>query len=139
MAGTKNEEKALDFEALRAKILAEVKEELREEVKAEAKAEMAKIAKKKEGEDKPYQETEEEKAKANELVKLKLFKDKDKYKDDVLVILNGQSYLIKRGVTAEIPRKVYDVLKCSDEQTGVAADIISRYEEEYEESKGALN
>jgi hypothetical protein len=120
--------------ALIAEIKAQLMSELKEEMKAEVKAEMA-AASEPQG---PYKETEEELAKANELVSLKLFKDKDKYKDDVLVILNGDSWLIKRGEEVQVPRKVYDVLKCSDDQTGYAADIISGFEEDYKKKKDQL-
>lgn len=134
------ENKAVEeLEALKAAIIEEARAESKkiiEEAKAEAKAEVAKVAEK--ADEKPYQETEEEIAAANELVDVRLFKDKDRYRDDVLVIVNGQSYLIKRGVTAKVPRKVFDVLQCSDIQTGVAADIISGYEDTYENSKSAL-
>ncbi len=136
-----NEAFAEELKALKESLLEEARAESKrivEEAREEAKLEAAKIAKEAAEGDKPYQESEEEKAAANKLVKVKLFKDKDKYKDDVLVIVNGQSYLIKRGVTVEIPQKVYDVLKCSDEQTGVAADIIGGYEERYESSKSVL-
>ena len=136
----KVENKTIDeLEALKAAIIEEAKAESKkiiEEAKAEARAEVAKVAEK--VDEKPYQETEEEIAAANELVEVRLFKDKDRYKDDVLVIINGQSYLIKRGVTAKVPRKVLDVLNCSDMQTGVAADVIGGYEEAYEKSKSAL-
>lgn len=127
-----------ELEALKAAIIEEARNESKKIIKA-AKAEAREISKAADRKDeKPYQETEAEIAAANELVEVRLFKDKDRYKDDVLVIVNGQSYLIKRGVTAKIPRKVYDVLQCSEAQTGVAADIISGYEETYENSKSAL-
>ena len=119
---------------LKAQIMSELKEELKKEVRAEMEAE----AQKAKDAEKPYKETEEEIAKANELVTLKLFKDKDRYKDDVLVIVNGESWLIKRGVTVQVPRKVVDALQLADDQTSAAADIISDYEEHYEAKKGQL-
>ena len=119
---------------LKAQIMSELKEELKKEVRAEMEAE----AQKAKDAEKPYKETEEEIAKANELVTLKLFKDKDRYKDDVLVIVNGESWLIKRGVTVQVPRKVVDALQLADDQTSAAADIISDYEENYEAKKDQL-
>lgn len=123
----------LSTEEIKATLMEELRKELKEEVKAEIKAE---AEKKKERQ--PYKETAEELKKANELVPLKLFKDKDKYNQDVLVILNGESWLIKRGVTVKVPRKVFNVLSLSDDQTGYAADIIGKYEEEFDEKKERL-
>lgn len=45
-----------------------------------------------------------------EPVKIKLFKDNDKYKDDVFVAVNGRTFLIKRGEEVEVPRCVKEVL-----------------------------
>lgn len=129
----KSEDTTLAAE-LKAQLMLELKEELRNEVKAEMEA----AAQKARAADEPYRETEEEVAKANELVALKLFKDKDRYKEDVLVIINGESWLIKRGETVQVPRKVADVLQLADDQMGYAADVISDYEEVYEEKKGQL-
>ena len=56
----------------------------------------------------------------------------------MLVIVNGESWLIKRGVTVQVPRKVVEALQLADAQTSAAADIISDYEENYEAKKGQL-
>ena len=39
-----------------------------------------------------------------ELVSIRLFKDNDKYKDDVFVAVNGEAIQIKRGETVKIKR-----------------------------------
>lgn len=135
-----DDNKAL-MEELKKEILAEAKAEAKKiiaDAKAEAKAEVEKIAADAKKKSEPYHETEEEIARANEKVKIRLFKDKDKYNMDVLVILNGQSYLIQRGVEVEVPRKVADVIACSDAQTGLAADVVSKYKDNYEKKKGQL-
>ena len=36
------------------------------------------------------------------LVKIKLFKDKDKYSEDVTVVVNGTTFRIQRGVRCHI-------------------------------------
>lgn len=36
------------------------------------------------------------------LVKIKLFKDKDKYSEDVTVVVNGTTFRIQRGVEVEV-------------------------------------
>ena len=112
-------------------VLAALKAEMMAEVKAE-------IAKADEPEE-PYHETEEEIARANELVNVRLFKDAGKYKHDVLVIVNGESALIQRGKNVKIRRKFADALAASEMQMAQAADVIEGYEEVYEDKKDALN
>ena len=54
------------------------------------------------------------------LVKIKLFKDKDKYSEDVTVVVNGTTFRIQRGVEVEVPYQVAEVLRNSekaDEET----------------------
>ncbi len=129
------------YEEIKVKLLEEAKAEAEKiiaDAKAEAKAEAEKVLSEASKAEKPYQETPEEIAKANEKVKIRLFKDKDKYNMDVLVILNGESWLIKRGVEVEVPRKVANVIACSDAQTSLAADVIEAYKEDYEKKKDQL-
>lgn len=38
------------------------------------------------------------------MVEIEIFKDSDRYKDDVVVALNGKVYVIKRGVRVKVPR-----------------------------------
>ena len=49
-------------------------------------------------------------------VKIKLFKDNDKYKDDLFVGLNGRRYNIKRGVEVELPECVAEIIRLSEKQ-----------------------
>ena len=58
----------------------------------------------------------EEEAYYNELVEVKLFKDNNKYKDDVYVSVNGENCLIKRGERVKVKRKFALVLDQSDLQ-----------------------
>lgn len=46
-------------------------------------------------------------------VKIKLFQDNGRYKDDVFVGINGRTWLIKRGVEVEVPVEVAEVLENS--------------------------
>lgn len=57
----------------------------------------------------------------NEPVKVKLFKDNDRYKDDVFVAVNGVGMIVPRGVEVEIPRKYAIALKNSEAQDSFAA------------------
>jgi len=61
----------------------------------------------------------------SELVKVKLFKDNDKYKDDVFVAVNGVGMIVPRGKEVEIPRKYAIALKNSEAQDSFAADHAS--------------
>lgn len=51
-----------------------------------------------------------------EYVEVKLFKDNDKYKDDVYVGVNGENCAIKRGERVKIKRKFAEVLDHSEHQ-----------------------
>lgn len=149
----KVDEKDKNMEELRAEFLAQIKEEAMAEVKEEAKNileeakaqadEIIAAAGSADGKDaaKPKKvkgETEAQIKKANELVKIKLFKDKGKYFSDVTVIHNGKTYLIKRGVEVEVPRKVAQIIADSEAQKGYAADIIDGYIEEGKQADNAL-
>lgn len=58
-----------------------------------------------------------------ELVSVKLFKDSERYKDDVFVAVNGEGCLIQRGKTVRIKRKFAEALKNSERQDVYAANI----------------
>jgi hypothetical protein len=59
----------------------------------------------------------------DELVTILLFKDKDKYKDDVVVAVNGNICRVKRGVPVEIKRKFALALEQSHRQEMMAAEM----------------
>jgi len=60
----------------------------------------------------------------NEQVTIRLFKDNDRYKDDVFVCVNGDACLIKRGETVSVKRKFADVLEQSMAQDNKTADLM---------------
>ena len=64
------------------------------------------------------------------MVKIKLFKDNYKYKDDVFVAIGGRRWVIKRGVEVEVPYYVAKVLKQSIEQDNKTANMIEELERE---------
>lgn len=74
---------------------------------------------------------EERKAYWNELVKVKLFKDNDKYKDDVFVAVNGENCVIQRGVEVMIKRKFAHVLDNSDLQDFETSKMIEKKSKEF--------
>ena len=84
-------------------------------------------------------QTAEQKAFLEELVPVKLFKDKDKYKDDVTVIVNGKTWLIQRGVQVMVPRMVAMALDASDKQESETSDLISAYQADFSKKMAALS
>ena len=78
---------------------------------------------------------EERKAYWNELVEVKLFKDNNKYKDDVYVSVNGENCQIKRGEKVKIKRKFADVLDKSDLQDYETSLLIEKKSSEFAKSE----
>jgi hypothetical protein len=57
----------------------------------------------------------------NELVPFMAFKDSGKYKDDLVIIVNGKTWQIQRGVQVMIPRYVYLAHRQAEKQKTAAA------------------
>lgn len=68
----------------------------------------------------------EEKKQAEKMVKIKLFKDNERYKDDVFVAVNGRSFQIKRGEEVEVPEYVSEVLEQSARQDEDTAKLMDQ-------------
>lgn len=102
-------------------VLAELKAQLKAELEAEAKVK-AKV------DNGPEVKTTEW---LEELVPVRLFKDGKEYTDDVYVGINGQNWLIKRGVEVMVPRKVALVLEESQMQDLAANEYATSKQEEY--------
>ena len=116
-----------------AKMLEEAKAEaakIVEEARAAAKGEMTEEQKNR---------LEQVNASGEEYVDVKLFKDNGKYKGDVLVCVNGERFLIKRGVRVEVPRYVALVLEESAKQDTATANLIESESSRYEAEAAALN
>lgn len=78
---------------------------------------------------------EERKAYWNEHVEVKLFKDNNKYKDDVYVSVNGENIVIKRGERVQVKRKFADVLDKSDRQDYETSILIENKSKEFAKSE----
>lgn len=74
----------------------------------------------------------------DELVEIRLFKDGEKYRDDVIVAVNGKVWQIQRGVKVKVPKYVAEVLENSEMQDAKTADMIDKYTKNFEERKSAL-
>ena len=61
----------------------------------------------------------------NEYVEVRLFKDNDKYKDDVYVSINGNNCVIRRGIWTRIRRKFALLLDQSEIQDLRTAELIA--------------
>lgn len=137
MANEKTTEKANKPESIN---LADISKQV-EEMLAKAKAEAEKIvadAKASVGGELTEEQkkaNEERKAYWNELVEVKLFKDNNKYKDDVYVSVNDENCLIKRGEKVMVKRKFADVLDKSDMQDYETSKLIEKKSSEFTKSE----
>lgn len=61
----------------------------------------------------------------NEYVDIKLFRDSDRYTDDVFVAVNGENCVIKRGEWVKVKRKFALVLEQSESQDLKAAQLMN--------------
>ena len=66
-------------------------------------------------------------------VKVKLFRDNDRYKDPVFVAVNGERYIVPRGVEVEIPEYIYEVLERSMAEDQQTALMLERLENKFAE------
>jgi len=73
----------------------------------------------------------------NEYVAVKLFRDNDRYKDDVYVAVNGQNCLIKRGEWVKIKRKFALVLDQSEIQDIQTAEMLEAEQNRFREAEEA--
>lgn len=78
---------------------------------------------------------EERKAYWNELVPVELFKDNNKYKDDVFVSVNGENCVIKRGERVMIKRKFDNLLSNSKLQDYKTSTLIEQKSSEFAKSE----
>ena len=66
-----------------------------------------------------------------ELVTVQLFKDNDRYRDDLFVAVNGERILIQRGVPVQIKRKFAEVIENSQKQDQQTDALMQRMAEDY--------
>ena len=74
-----------------------------------------------------------------ELVTVQLFKDGERYSDDVFVAVNGERVQIRRGESMQIKRKFAEVLDRSLRQDTATANMMSAKSAEFESQAKALN
>lgn len=74
-----------------------------------------------------------------DMVSIRLFKDNNKYKDDVFVAVNGERVQIRRGDTVKIKRKFAEVLENSMRQDMLTANLIEKESSDFERKARQLN
>lgn len=126
---------------IKAKIRAEMEAEeaakvadndsLKKQIRTEIKADLEKDKQSKADQNRVIAERAMRAAK-NDKVPYRLFKDNDKYKDDVTVSVNGVTYQIKRGVNVMIPRMVAEILENSQSQDTRTANLMEQTSADYE-------
>ena len=123
-----------------AEMLANAKaeaEKIAADAKAEAEAIIADAKTSDSGKPSEEQKAADEARKAywNELVEIELFKDNNKYKDDVFVAVNGENCLIKRGERVKIKRKFAKVLEDSKISDFKTSELIEQKSGEFAKSE----
>lgn len=86
----------------------------------------------------PVEEVEAEEPKIpweDRMVRVTLFKDNERYKDDVTIGVNGRVWRIKRGVPVDIPMYVWLVLKQGMTQDAKTAIMIQQESDEFKEKQ----
>ena len=104
-------------------------EEMRTAYEAELAAARAEVAEKKdcaEREKRHKAFLNSQQAYLNEYVEVRLFKDNEKYKDDVYVAINGKNCVIRRGVWTRIRRKFAMLLDQSEIQDLRTAELMEQ-------------
>lgn len=110
-----------------------------EEKLSAVEAECALLRKKeKESSEEEKSEIAREEEYLNEYVSIKLFRDNDKYKDDVYVAVNGKNCVIKRGEWVKVRRKFALVIDQSEIQDMKTAEYLEEEQKKFmEESANA--
>ena len=70
-----------------------------------------------------------------EYVAVKLFRDNDRYKDDVYVAVNGHNCVIKRGEWVKVKRKFAMVLDQSEIQDLQTAEMLEAEQNRFREAE----
>lgn len=122
---------AVDMDKVRAELDAEVQKIL--EMAKEEAAEIVAGAKKAKEEDIPVETTAQkaERERMKEMVEIKLFKDNDRYQDDLFVGYNGTGYIVKRGIPVKVPRAVAQIISDSETQQDAAVSMITELTEDF--------
>ncbi len=78
------------------------------------------------------------KAWLNERVHFRAFYDGEKYKDDLIVSVNGEKYQIQRGQDVYIPRFVHMAISDAERQKSAAATVSLGFENKFRQVEAKL-
>lgn len=81
----------------------------------------------------PENQEKKEREYYEELVEVELFFDGEKYKDDVIVNINGKAWQIQRGVPVKVPRFVKEVLDSSAKQDAATRRMVQKLTTDFTE------
>lgn len=115
----------------KAELLEYIKAQQAEKEELEAKLEAQQAEKEDDIPEAKDTSPEDIKAWLNERVPFIAFKDNDKYKDDIVVGVNGKTFIIQRGKQVMIPRYVKLHLDSSMAQEAYAADVMQGYQDQH--------
>ena len=102
---------------------------------AEKEAENARLrGEKRSADERRLEAAKEDERYLNEYISVKLFKDNDKYKDDVYVAVNGQNCIIKRGEWVKTTSRVRSYNCASEIQDMKTAEFIEREQKRFSEA-----
>lgn len=76
--------------------------------------------------------------KGKKMVRIRLFKDSQNYSGDVFVSVNGESYLIRRGIPVDVPDYIAEVLEGSQREDENATLRMENAERSYLEKAKAM-
>ena len=132
-------DQAIDIASMKDTLKAQIMKEMEDEITAKLEAQ---YANKKTDEDEFSPEHikihEKEAERMKQRVKITLFKDNGKYKDDVFVSDNGVNYIIQRGKEVEVPLSVALILKQAEKQRDIAIKNQTALQNNYQKNKDAL-
>lgn len=74
-----------------------------------------------------------------EYVEVELFRDNGRYKDDVLVCVNGESCQIQRGVRTKIKRKFFWAIQNQMRQDKATSIMLAKMHDEFDAAARANN
>lgn len=83
-------------------------------------------------EEAPEATPEEPRKEAPRMVEIELFRDSERYTNDVSVTVNGKTTIVPRGKTVKVPPEVAEVLRNAQKQRNVAAEYMEQEEEKFE-------
>ena len=126
-----------EADAIRAAALAEVGD-IRHQAEEEAD-EIRKEARSAAEDEAPAPKPAPKRDEGEEYVEVELFRDNGRYKDDVLVCVNGESCQIQRGVRTKIKRKFFWAIQNQMRQDKATSIMLAKMHDDFDAAARANN